>query len=109
MQHEAFIRSLVARYRGTLTVLDARRSSYPDAFFADATHLNRRGAIALSRSVAAAIAARETMPGPPSSKSSWVVLDRPNQGADTWADDVEDIEQSKRIVSLDRLTRTASR
>ena len=109
MQHEAFIRSLVARYRGTLIVLDARRLSYPDAFFADATHLNSRGAIALSRSVAAAIAARETMPGPPSSKSSWVVLDRPNPSGDPWADSVEDIEQSKRIVSFDRLTRTASR
>ena len=54
-RHDEFLRSIVARHSGQLTVLDARRSGYPAAFFADATHLNRRGALALSRSVAAAV------------------------------------------------------
>ena len=55
-QHDRFLTSLASRHSAQLTVLDARRSGYPAAFFADATHLNRRGAVALSRSVAAALA-----------------------------------------------------
>ena len=40
-------RQVQSRFPG-LVVLDARRSGYPDAAFADMVHLNRRGAVALS-------------------------------------------------------------
>jgi hypothetical protein len=105
-KHEHFVRSVAARYRGTVTVLDSRRSGYPDQFFADATHLNRHGAIALSRAVGTAIAELDAMPGPPARKPYWIVLNRANERSDGGADPVEDIEESKRILNPDLLTRT---
>jgi hypothetical protein len=107
--HEQFLKSFVARYSGTVTVLDARRSGYPSGFFADATHLNRLGALALSRSVAEAVAAPEASPGPHSSKASWVVLGPPAESTTEWAKLLEDVEESKRIVRPDLATRVSSR
>ena len=67
--HEQFIRSLQARFRSGMTVLDARRAGYPPELFADPTHLNRRGAVALSHVVSQEIKrlARAPKPAGPSS------------------------------------------
>jgi hypothetical protein len=107
--HERFLQSIVARYPGTVTVLDARRAGYPAAFFADATHLNCRGALGLSRTVALAVAAREAPHQPPPSRPGWVFLDPPASSADERADALEDIEESRRIVNPDLTTRVSAR
>ena len=51
-QYDEFLRALQAR-NPQLTVLDARHSGYPASVFIDATHINGRGAISLSRDLAA--------------------------------------------------------
>ena len=107
--HERFLKSIVARHPGTVTVLDARRAGYPAAFFADATHLNSRGALALSRTVASAVAKREASREPPSTRLGWVLLDPPGASTDEWADALEDIEESKRIVNPELVTRVSAR
>jgi hypothetical protein len=107
--HEQFVKSLVARNPETVTVLDARRSGYPAAFFADATHLNRHGALALSRSVALAVADRESPQPAGWRKAGWVFLDPPAERIVEWRDVLEDVEESARAVGLDRATRMASR
>jgi hypothetical protein len=107
--HERFLRSIVARHPRMVTVLDARRSGYPAAFFADATHLNCRGALGLSRTVAAAVATRESAHQAPSSRPGWILLDPPGEGTVEWADALEDIEESRRIVNPDLATRVSAR
>jgi hypothetical protein len=107
--HDRFLRSIVARYPGMVTVLDARRAGYPAAFFADATHLNRRGAFGLSRTVALAVAAREASRQPPSSRPGWIFLDPPFSSTVERADALEDIEESRRIVNPDLATRVSAR
>jgi len=92
--YERFVRSFLARYPRHLTVLDARRAGYPSALFVDETHLNGPGAIALSRSVAMAIALErsgrnsQTAPG-------WIALGFPTDNPTESANAVEDLDQSK--------------
>lgn len=50
--YTAFVRRALDRYPN-LTILDARHSGYPASAFHDLTHLDRRGAAALSRDLAA--------------------------------------------------------
>jgi hypothetical protein len=107
--HDRFLRSLVARYPGVVTVLDARRAGYSAQFFADPTHLNRLGALALSRSVAVVLSTRVPSHQPPPSNSGWIRLDHPPESPGEWADQLEDVEQSKRIVDRDTATRVSSR
>ncbi len=107
--HDRFLQSIVARYPGTVTVLDARRAGYPAAFFADATHLNSHGALGLSRTVALAVAAREASHQPPPSRAGWVSLDPPASRADERTNALEDIEESRRIVSPDFATQVSAR
>ena len=90
-------------------MLDARRVGYPAAYFADATHLNARGALALSRTVASTVAIGVASPEPPSSRRDWIVLDPPGEGPDEWAEALEDIEESKRIVNRNPVTRVSAR
>ena len=75
--YDRFARRLLGELPG-VTVLDGRRSGYGLDAFADAAHLNRRGAAALSADVAAAIGRRRA--GVPASR--WVELapfaDRPD-------------------------------
>jgi hypothetical protein len=92
-----------------VTVLDARRSGYPAAFFADATHLNRHGALALSRSVGAAVAAGERKPRTTASSPGWIALGPPADSAGGSGDGLEDVEESRRIVNSDLATRVSSR
>ena len=109
-RHDEFLRSIAAQHSGKLTVLDARRSGYPDAFFADATHLNRRGAIALSRSVAAAlVSAGERRKKAAASGPDWIAIGAPSESAAGWGDEIEDVDESKRIVRSDPATRLSSR
>jgi hypothetical protein len=108
-RHDEFLRSIAARHSGQLTVLDARRTGYPAAFFADATHLNRRGAVALSRSVAAIVSAAERRPQTPSSRPRWIVMGAPSESAVGWNDGLEDIDESRRIIHSDLTNRLSSR
>jgi hypothetical protein len=97
--YERFVRSFTARYPRVLTVLDGRRAGYSPELFTDLTHLNAQGAIALSRAVATAIVpalGRRRSPTAP----GWIALSvfsDSSAGSDT---DVEDIEQSKKILNL---------
>ncbi len=98
-QYEQFVRDIQARHPGVLTVLDARRAAYPAALFADATHLNCRGAIALSRTVAAAIDPRPS-PRPALVDSGWINLDLPTDRPARFAVPLEDLEQSRSILNI---------
>ncbi len=98
--HERFMQSLVARHSGIVTVLDARRSGYPPSLFVDSTHLNRNGARALSRSVAAVVASRASTPRSASSSPGWILLASPTDRIAGLDDALEDIEDSKRLVKL---------
>jgi hypothetical protein len=107
--HDRFLSSIIARYPETVTVLDARRAGYSAEFFADATHLNRVGALSLSRTVAVAIAAREAPQDPPHSNARWIHLDRPAASTGEWADTLEDVDESNRFVNAGLATRISSR
>jgi hypothetical protein len=98
-RYEQFIRSIQSRFPRTLTVLDARRAGYPSHLFADATHLNGAGAIALSRSVAAAIAPRSARPGS-STECRWLALEAPALDRAGSEGPVEDLETSRRILGI---------
>jgi hypothetical protein len=93
-----------------LTVLDARHAGYPAHFFVDATHLNQRGALVLSRSVAATLSAvREPRRSTPSATLDWIALGAPVEKAADGRYDIEDVEESKRIVRSDVATAILSR
>ncbi len=99
--YEHFIQSFMDKYPRILTVLDARGRNYPLSLFADRTHLNGRGAVALSRAVSTAIVpilALTAHPQPPLWLPLRLDLDRPL----TSGDDFEDIDQSRRIVESGR-------
>jgi hypothetical protein len=107
-RYEQFIRSYMARYPRRLTVLDVRRAGFPSNYFTDETHLNRPGAIALSRAVAKAIPTFLARPQPASS-SEWVALSIPSDQSVGSDCTIEDIEQSKQILNLSTATSVSSR
>ena len=89
-----FARAMQARHP-EVTILDARRSGYDRSVFFDPVHLDVRGAVALSASVADRLdGSRE---GPPAGPR-WVALSRP----DTMPPGPlpEDLEPSKRALRL---------
>ncbi len=96
---EQFVRDIQARHPRLLTVLDARRAAYPSTLFSDATHLNSRGAIALSRTVAAAIDPHASR-RPAAPDSRWINLDFPTDSPAEFAEIVEDLEQSQSILKI---------
>jgi hypothetical protein len=97
--YERFVRSAQSRYPQTMTVLDARRGDFPPRFFVDATHLNGRGAIALSRAVATVLEAELGQSKPPT-PPRWITLRPSVDRSDVIALGLEDVEHSKRIVGL---------
>jgi hypothetical protein len=98
--YETFVRSYLIRYWRILTVLDARRGDYPATVFTDLTHLNRQGALALSHAVARTI--RPLLDRPPSDSGiRWLVVERPSFDRPLEADAlVEDLDQSRRALSV---------
>ena len=107
-RYEQFIRSFMARYPRLLTVLDVRRAGFPSSFFTDETHLNRAGAIALSRAVATAV---PTILGRsrPASSADWVALSIPADHPAGSDFAIEDIEESKQILDLNTAASVSSR
>ncbi len=97
--YERLIRSVQARYPWTMTVLDARRAGYPPDHFVDATHLNSRGAIALSRAVARAI---DSLYPPPETKTAqrWIALANAPEQPELVGLYLENVEQSKKALGL---------
>ena len=100
-RYEQFVRSFVARYPRLLTVLDARRGAYPPSLFTDHTHLNGRGAIALSRAVAKAVptaarplAIRVRLPA-----GSLLAIPSDQPAGSGVA--IEDLEESRQILDLE--------
>ena len=79
------VRLMQAKHPG-LAVVDGRHSGYDDAQFADHTHLNGRGAIALSRDLATILAS-----GAP--RHRWFALPRFAERPGTFR--VEDVDQSR--------------
>jgi hypothetical protein len=101
--HEHFIHSVQARFRSGMTVLDARRAGYPPDLFADPTHLNRRGAVALSQVVSQEIKRALERPSPPARQhASWITLNSPVDSLYPASIDVEDLDRSRQIVELDQ-------
>jgi hypothetical protein len=93
-KYDAFLRSLQDRYPA-LTVLDARDAAFPASVFVDPIHLDIRGALALSASVADVLRgdldpARSALPA---DSKRWVRLaafrERPRPEA------LEDVELSR--------------
>jgi len=107
-QYEQFVRDIQARHPRLLTVLDARRAAYPRALFADATHLNSRGAIALSRTVAAAIDPYAPRP-PAGANCGWITLELPNDRQAGFEVPLEDLEQSQSILKINTAGFASSR
>jgi lysophospholipase L1-like esterase len=107
-QYEQFVRTIQARYPQLMTVLDARRAAYSSTYFVDATHLNSKGAIALSRSVAAAIGALLPRPGLPAGRG-WIALEPPTEGPALFEGTLEDLETSRRILELDTTAPASAR
>jgi hypothetical protein len=101
--YERFIRSLQARFPRVMTVLDGRRAGYPAALFADPTHLNRGGALALSQVVAQEIRrALELQSSPAPAHVGWINLNAPLDHPSSPDIELEDLERSREIVNLDR-------
>jgi hypothetical protein len=82
-----------------MTTLDARRAGYGRSLFVDATHLNGRGAIALSRAVARALKAESSLPLPKSAPR-WIALGPPRHGPSEFDFRLEDLEHSKKFLKL---------
>ena len=89
-------------------MLDVRRAGFPSTYFTDETHLNRAGAIALSRAVAKAVptilGARQ-----PASSSEWVALSIPSDQSVGSDFAIEDLEKSKQILNLSTAASVSSR
>jgi hypothetical protein len=101
--YERFIHSLQARFPQIVTVLDARRATYPAALFADPTHLNGRGAIALSQEVAREIGrALEHQGSGAEASAGWITLNAPVDHPSALGIELEDLERSREIVELDK-------
>jgi hypothetical protein len=97
--YDRFARRVLAEFPG-VTVLDGRRSGYGPGAFADAAHLNRRGASALSADVADAIGRRLASA---TASPRWVALppfaDRPDDPR------LEDFHQSMTALKEARILR----
>jgi hypothetical protein len=107
-RYEQFIRSFMVRYPRRLTVLDVRRAGFPSTYFTDETHLNRAGAIALSRAVAKAVPSLLGRPEPANS-SDWVALSIPSDQSVGSDFTIEDLEKSKQILNLSTAASVSSR
>jgi hypothetical protein len=101
-RYNRLVESMVARH-SNLSVLDFSRSSYPLNAFFDPTHLNRDGAVALSRDLA--IELKSQLDKPRSAGSLWAHLPRYRQ--DPTAGRIEDLEVtvSKLRPILERMYR----
>jgi hypothetical protein len=95
--YEVFIRGYQLRYPRTLSILDGRRAGYPATAFTDATHLNARGAISLSRAVAKVIA-KERGDRTLKSAPMWIALERWSEPAAESVDSLEDVEISRALI-----------
>jgi hypothetical protein len=86
------VRSLLRRHR-EVVIVDARRSEYPDAAFADMVHLNSRGASVLSAELADLVTHHRDRA---SSRGRWIHLapyhERPNGVA------LEDLDRSRVLL-----------
>jgi hypothetical protein len=103
---EEWVRLFQSRYPQVVTVLDARHVVSDPSMFIDATHLAGRGAIALSHAVGMTL---KNNAGQPLSASHprWIVLDPMDSDPQTQAElNLEDVDQSKRILQIDTKGRT---
>jgi hypothetical protein len=98
-----FIQSMHARYRH-LTIVDGRHASYDHTLFVDATHLNGQGANTLSTDLAALLDRDRAalVPGP-----RWV--DLPAYRPRPVIVPLEDVEQSRRVLSISQGASTFQR
>ena len=94
-QFVGFVRSMQARHPG-VTVVDGRHAGYESTTFADHTHLNGRGSMALSHELARILCRTGESP-------RWVDLPRYRD----WPTDVpaEDIDQSRLAVEAEAVRR----
>jgi hypothetical protein len=95
--YDRLIRSCQDKHPGTLTVLDARRAAYPPACFVDATHLNIRGAIALSRAFSRVMGRELEEPGDRSSPRWLSITDAPDLD-DPAIEVLENVEKSRKVI-----------
>jgi hypothetical protein len=98
LAYETFICGYLSKHPRTLSILDGRGAGYPATAFADATHLNARGAVALSRSVAREIACEADGTGD-EVDSRWITLERWSEGSADWKGTLEDVETSMALIS----------
>jgi hypothetical protein len=93
--YEAFVSSFLTDYPG-VTILDGQSLEWDTRAFRDPIHLNRDGAVALSLSIARAIAARLGRANP-ADLPRWVKLRAPLEiSAHPWEQLLEDLDQSRR-------------
>jgi hypothetical protein len=105
--YEQFVRAFLLRYPRLLTVLDARRGAYPSSLFADHTHLNVQGALALSHAVATTL--KPLLARPRSASGPvWLAVARPTERTAASGVIVEDLEQSRNHLPGDGASYSAS-
>jgi hypothetical protein len=99
---DQLVKSIQARHPD-LSVLDFSRSKYPWSAFFDVKHLNRDGAVALSRDLADAL--KSQLNNPASSSSAWVRF--PDYRPDPAASRIEDVQvtYAKLRPALDWMSR----
>jgi hypothetical protein len=102
-RYEQFIAKFQKRFPEILTILDARRAGFENRDFIDATHMNERGATALSVSIAAALTPPQNR-----SKETWIAVSVPRFTAQSLQFDLEDIDQSRDHVKKSIETKSAS-
>jgi hypothetical protein len=88
-RYDRLVESIRARH-SNVSVLDFSRSNYPLAAFFDPTHLNRDGAVALSRDLAVAL--KPQLDDPALSSSFWVRL--PDYRPDPATARIEDVQMT---------------
>jgi hypothetical protein len=88
-RYENFLRTLQKDF-SNLAVIDARRAGYDRSLFVDYTHLNRRGALALSAELSKRIVEETRAPG---AGPRWTALNPYH--SPTRKGPIEDLEESR--------------
>ena len=91
----AFVRSMQAKHP-RVTVIDGRHSGYDASTFADHTHLNVRGSVAMSRELASIL-------GRPGNRPGWIDLPRFEDRPATVP--LEDVDQSRVALEFEATRR----
>ncbi len=96
-EYEEFLHGLQAQ-NPAMTIVDARLSGYPASVFVDATHLDGRGAVSLSRDVAAVLKQDLASDAGSIPEGRWLRLPSYSEAPQGLA--IEDTERSRQLLGI---------